>query len=88
MTLLRDSDETELVSFAAREFRQRLRLDDRLEVIGLLMVGKPGLVGKNFMSHPTWQVFGTFDERINAFKGMQMGHVMVQDYYQDRKSVV
>ena len=34
------------------------------------------------MSHPTWQVFGTFDEPINAYKGMQMGHVMVQDYYQ------
>lgn len=33
------------------------------------------------MSHPTWQVFGTFDEPINAFKGMQMGHVMVQDFY-------
>ena len=40
-----------------------------------------GLVGKNLMSHPTWQVFGTFDEPVNAFKGMQMGHVMVQDYY-------
>ena len=35
----------------------------------------------NFMSHPTWQVFGTFDEPVNAYKGMQMGHVMVQDYY-------
>ncbi len=33
------------------------------------------------MSHPTWQVFGTFNEPVNAFKGMQMGHVMVQDYY-------
>jgi choline dehydrogenase-like flavoprotein len=33
------------------------------------------------MSHPTWQVFGKFDEPVNAFKGMQMGHVMVQDYY-------
>jgi choline dehydrogenase-like flavoprotein len=33
------------------------------------------------MSHPTWQVFGTFAEPIHAFKGMQMGHVMVQDYY-------
>src|SRR4030095_217331 len=31
--------------------------------------------------HPTWQVFGTFDEPINAYKGIQMGHVMVQDYY-------
>jgi choline dehydrogenase-like flavoprotein len=40
-----------------------------------------GLVGKNFMSHPTWQVFGTFDEPIRAYKGMQMGHVMVQDFY-------
>lgn len=39
-----------------------------------------GRVGKALMSHPTWQVFGTFDERVNAFKGMQMGHVMVQDY--------
>jgi choline dehydrogenase-like flavoprotein len=33
------------------------------------------------MSHPTWQVFGTFSDPINAYKGMQMGHVMVQDYY-------
>ena len=40
-----------------------------------------GVVGRNFMSHPTWQVFGTFDEPVNAYKGMQMGHVMVQDYY-------
>jgi len=40
-----------------------------------------GQVGRNFMSHPTWQVFGTFDEPIHAWKGMQMGHVMVQDYY-------
>jgi choline dehydrogenase-like flavoprotein len=39
-----------------------------------------GCVGRYFMSHPTWQVFGTFDEPVNAYKGMQMGHVMVQDY--------
>jgi choline dehydrogenase-like flavoprotein len=45
------------------------------------LVNTSGMVGRNFMSHPTWQVFGTFDEPINAFKGMQMGHVMVQDYY-------
>lgn len=44
------------------------------------LANSSGLVGRNFMSHPTWQVFGTFDEKINAFKGMQMGHVMVQDY--------
>lgn len=45
------------------------------------LANSSGLVGRNFMSHPTWQVFGTFDEPINAFKGMQMGHLMVQDYY-------
>ena len=45
------------------------------------LANSSGLVGRRFMSHPTWQVFGLFDETINAFKGMQMGHVMVQDYY-------
>ncbi len=46
------------------------------------LANSSGMVGRNFMSHPTWQVFGTFEEPVNAFKGMQMGHVMVQDYYQ------
>ncbi len=45
------------------------------------LANSSGLVGRYLMSHPTWQVFGTFDEPINAFKGMQMGHVMVQDFY-------
>jgi choline dehydrogenase-like flavoprotein len=45
------------------------------------LANSSGLVGKNFMSHPTWQVFGTFDQPVNAYRGMQMGHVMVQDYY-------
>jgi choline dehydrogenase-like flavoprotein len=45
------------------------------------LANSSGCVGRFLMSHPTWQVFGTFDEPINAFKGMQMGHVMVQDYY-------
>src|SRR5262249_10290860 len=44
------------------------------------LANSSGAVSKGLMSHPTWQVFGTFDERVNAFKGMQMGHVMVQDY--------
>jgi choline dehydrogenase-like flavoprotein len=48
------------------------------------LANSSGMVGKNFMSHPTWQVFGTFDEPVNAYKGMQMGHVMVQDYYQPK----
>src|SRR5262249_37224750 len=42
------------------------------------LANSSGLVGKGLMSHPTWLVFGTFDERVNAYKGMQMGHVMVQ----------
>lgn len=45
------------------------------------LANSSGCVGKFLMSHPTWQVFGTFDKPINAFKGMQMGHVMVQDFY-------
>ena len=45
------------------------------------LANSSGCVGKYLMSHPTWQVFGTFDEPVNAFKGMQMGHVMVQDFY-------
>ena len=46
------------------------------------LANSSGLVGRRLMSHPTWQVFGTFKEKINAFKGIQMGQVMVQDYYQ------
>ncbi|MGI8602233.1 MAG: GMC family oxidoreductase [Verrucomicrobiales bacterium] len=45
------------------------------------LANSSGSVGKFFMSHPTWQVFGRFPEPVNAFKGMQMGHVMVQDFY-------
>ncbi len=45
------------------------------------LANSSGKVGRGLMSHPTWQVFGKFDEPINAYKGMQMGHVMVQDYY-------
>jgi choline dehydrogenase-like flavoprotein len=45
------------------------------------LANSSGKVGCSFMNHPTWQVFGTFSDPINAYKGMQMGHVMVQDYY-------
>jgi choline dehydrogenase-like flavoprotein len=48
------------------------------------LANSSGLVGRYFMSHPTWQVFGTFDRPVNAYKGMQMGHVMVQDFYAPR----
>jgi len=50
------------------------------------LANSSGQVGRYFMSHPTWQVFGTFDEPVRAYKGMQMGHVMVQDFYAPRKS--
>src|SRR4030095_5019523 len=40
--------------------------------------------GGRCMTPPTGGVFGTCAEPINAFKGMQMGHVMVQDYYAPR----
>lgn len=49
------------------------------------LANSSGVVGRYLMSHPTWQVFGTFNEPVNAFKGMQMGHVMVQDYYAPRR---
>jgi choline dehydrogenase-like flavoprotein len=45
------------------------------------LANSSGMVGKYLMSHPTWQVFGKFDRPVNAFKGMQMGHLMVQDFY-------
>ena len=44
------------------------------------LANSSGLVGRGLMSHPTWQVFGTFADPVNAYKGMQMGHVMVSDY--------
>lgn len=53
----------------------------RLLLMSDHLANSSGMVGRNFMSHPTWQVFGTFDEPVHAHKGMQMGHVMVQDYY-------
>jgi choline dehydrogenase-like flavoprotein len=50
------------------------------------LANSSGWVGRGLMSHPTWQVFGTFSEPIHAYKGMQMGHVMVQDYYAPNRS--
>jgi choline dehydrogenase-like flavoprotein len=64
----------------------RLLLLSANPTFGNGLANSSGMVGRNFMSHPTWQVFGTFDEPINAFKGMQMGHVMVQDYYKPNRN--
>lgn len=46
------------------------------------LANSSGLVGKNFMTHPNYQVYGRFPEPINAFKGIPMGQVMFQDYYE------
>ena len=91
--VLKDSDRATGVLYLDSQ-RRELRANAKVVVLAAHAIETPrlllmsdglanssGLVGKNFMSHPTWQVFGTFDEPINAFKGMQMGHVMVQDYY-------
>ncbi|PLT29403.1 GMC family oxidoreductase [Peribacillus deserti] len=49
------------------------------------LANSSGTVGKYLLSHPTWMVFGTFDELVNAYKGIQMGQVMVQDFYQPNR---
>src|SRR4051812_4050279 len=77
--------EAKLVILAAHAFETpRLLLMSTNSTFPNGLANSSGVVGKYLMSHPTWQVFGTFDEPVNAFKGMQMGHVMVQDYYAPR----
>ena len=74
--------EARLIILAAHAFETpRLLLLSSNSTFPNGLANSSGAVGKFLMSHPTWQVFGTFDEPINAYKGMQMGHVMVQDYY-------
>lgn len=46
------------------------------------LANSSGLVGKNFMTHPNYQICGRFPEPINGYKGIPMGQVMVQDYYE------
>jgi choline dehydrogenase-like flavoprotein len=46
------------------------------------LANSSGLVGKNFMTHPNYQVSGRFPEPVNGFKGIPMGQVMVQDWYE------
>ncbi|MBI1877256.1 MAG: gluconate 2-dehydrogenase subunit 3 family protein, partial [Chloroflexi bacterium] len=41
-----------------------------------------GLVGKNFMAHPTCTMTGLFHEPLNGFKGPVMGDLLVQDWYE------
>lgn len=39
-----------------------------------------GLVGKNYMLHWDFYVYGVMEERMNAYKGPILGNLMVQDY--------
>ncbi len=45
------------------------------------LANSSGMVGKNFMAHPTCTVTGFFNEPVNAFKGPVMGNVLSQDWY-------
>lgn len=46
------------------------------------LANSSGLVGKNFMAHPTCTVTGLFNEPLNGFKGPVMGDLLVQDWYE------
>jgi choline dehydrogenase-like flavoprotein len=46
------------------------------------LANSSGLVGKNFMAHPTCTVTGLFPDPLNGFKGPVMGDLLVQDWYE------
>jgi len=46
------------------------------------LANSSGLVGKNFMAHPTCTVTGLFHEPLNGFKGPVMGDLLAQDWYE------
>ncbi|MCL4299726.1 MAG: GMC family oxidoreductase [Anaerolineae bacterium] len=46
------------------------------------LANSSGLVGKNFMAHPTCTVTGLFHEPLNGFKGPVMGNLLAQDWYE------
>jgi choline dehydrogenase-like flavoprotein len=46
------------------------------------LANSSGLLGKNFMAHPTCTVTGLFNEPLNGFKGPVMGDLLVQDWYE------
>ena len=46
------------------------------------LANSSGFVGKNFMTHPNYQVSGRFPDPVNGYKGIPMGQVLVQDYYE------
>lgn len=46
------------------------------------LANSSGLVGKNFMAHPTCTVTGLFNQPLNGFKGPAMGDLLAQDWYE------
>lgn len=46
------------------------------------LANSSGLVGRNFMAHPTCTITGLFNEPLNSWKGPQMGNIIVQDWYE------
>jgi choline dehydrogenase-like flavoprotein len=46
------------------------------------LANSSGLVGRNFMAHPTCTVTGLFNEPLNGFKGPVMGDLLAQDWYE------
>ncbi len=45
------------------------------------LANSSGLVGRNFMAHPTCTVTGFFKDPVNGFKGPVMGNILSQDWY-------
>jgi choline dehydrogenase-like flavoprotein len=46
------------------------------------LANSSGYVGKNFMTHPNNQIYGRFPEPVNFYKGIPMGQIMTQDWYE------
>jgi len=45
------------------------------------LANSSGLVGKNYMGHWDFSVYGVFEQKMNAFKGPIMGNLIVQDFH-------
>ena len=60
----------------------RLLLLSRNQTFPDGLANSSGLVGKNFMVHWDFSVYGQFEQRLNAYKGPIMGNLMVQDWYE------
>lgn len=46
------------------------------------LANSSGLVGKYYTAHWAVNVYGIFDQKMNAFKGPPLGNLIVQDWYE------